>query len=67
MDRSLEERERKTRRDRVDPKPRRLGWEIVPFGSSRPLGSYAHHALTEYPTADGPADYALCVGGRILG
>jgi type I restriction enzyme, R subunit len=24
-------------------------------------------AIEEYPTHNGPADYALCVGGRILG
>ena len=26
-----------------------------------------HHAVTEYPTSNGPADYALFVNGRLLG
>jgi type I restriction enzyme, R subunit len=28
---------------------------------------YRHHAIEEYPTANGPADYALVVDGQLLG
>jgi type I restriction enzyme, R subunit len=28
--------------------------------------AYTNHAVTEYPTANGPADYALFVAGRLL-
>ncbi|MBY0525403.1 MAG: DEAD/DEAH box helicase family protein [Gemmataceae bacterium] len=39
----------------------------MPFDPSIPLSTYQKHAVEEYVTADGPADYALFVGGRILG
>src|SRR5207302_1684966 len=60
------ESEKRTRRQRIDPK---LGtaWEIVPFDPVRPLSSYHDTAVKEYPTKNGPADYALCVNGKILG
>ncbi len=62
-----EESEAETRRKRVDPLLRRQGWEIVPYDPGRPLSSYTHHAITEYPTENGPADYALVVAGQLLG
>lgn len=61
------ESERRTRKSRIDPRLRAWGWEIVPFHPTRPLTAYRHHAIEEYPTANGPADYALVVGGRLLG
>ncbi len=48
-----EESEARTRRTRIDPKC--------------PLHRYTHHAVSEFPTANGPADYALFVDGRPLG
>lgn len=62
-----EEAEWRTRRERIDPRLRACGWEVVRFDASRPLSAYKRHAITEYETANGPADYALCVDGRILG
>ena len=61
------ESEDETRRTRIDPKLVEQGWEIVPFDPSLPLIAYTNHAVTEYPTANGPADYALFVAGRLLG
>jgi type I restriction enzyme R subunit len=61
------ESERRTRRARIDPKLRTWGWTIVPFDESKPLSAYSHHAIEEYPTANGPADYALVVDGQLLG
>jgi type I restriction enzyme R subunit len=61
------EPEWQTRKARIDTRLRALGWKIVPFDLDKPLASYRQHAITEYETANGPADYALCVGGRLLG
>ena len=38
----------------------------MPFDAARPLRDYPGHAITEYPTENGPADYALVVGGHLL-
>ena len=58
---------RLTRRKRIDPRPAPLGWEIVLFVAGRDLASYSHHAITEYETDAGPADYAFVVDGQLLG
>lgn len=58
-----------TRRKLIDPKLRAAGWTIVEQGKYDPssLGPHDRCALVEYPTEYGPADYALCVGGQLLG
>jgi type I restriction enzyme R subunit len=56
-----------TRRQIVDSKLRATGWSVVPFKPGRPLGAYNNCAIEEFPTESGPADYALCAGGQILG
>ncbi len=62
------ESERLTRRQRIDPRVKRAGWsQIVPFQPGITPGSLSATAVEEYETANGPADYALCDGGRILG
>ena len=61
------ENERKTRKKRIDPRLKQWGWDIVPFNPSKPLSGYRHHAIEEFPTANGPADYALVVDGKLLG
>ena len=61
------ESERRTRKRRIDPKLRAWGWEVVPFDAEKPLSDYHKHAIEEYPTANGPADYALVVDGQLLG
>ena len=42
-------------------------WEIVPWQSGLTSAQLTHHAVTEFPTANGPADYALFVNGQPLG
>jgi len=61
------ESERRTRKQRIDPQLQDRGWAIAPYDESRPLSWYQNCAIEEYPTANGPADYALCVDGAILG
>lgn len=39
----------------------------MPFDQNRSLAAFDRCAIKEYPTDLGPADYALCVGGQILG
>src|SRR5947209_8416271 len=56
-----------TRKTRIDPRLKALGWQVVPFVPGVPLADYANHALTEFPTENGPADYAFCVDGQVLG
>jgi type I restriction enzyme, R subunit len=62
-----EEPEASTRARRIDPKLQAAGWKVVRFQEGTPLSSYDRSAIAEYPTETGPTDYALCVGGRILG
>lgn len=61
------ESERRTRKARIDPKLQTSGWTVVPYENTQPLSSYQGCAIEEYPTEHGPADYALCVDGIILG
>src|SRR5262245_49805124 len=56
-----------TRSERIDPQLTARGWSITPFVAGQPLPAPAAHAVTEYETVNGPADYALTVGGQILG
>ncbi len=62
-----EESEGVTRRKRIDPLLSQQGWTIVAYVPGRPTAAYTRHAVTEYPTANGPADYALFVDGILLG
>jgi type I restriction enzyme, R subunit len=64
----MTESERRTRAERVDPRLRAAGWaSIVPFSPALDAPSLIATAVAEYPTANGPADYALCDAGSILG
>ena len=56
-----------TRKQFIDPKLKAAGWRIVPYKDGLPVANYERCAVEEYPTENGPADYALCVGGKILG
>jgi len=58
------EREWQTRRRRIDGRLQARGWSVVPADAPRKL---TPQAITEYETANGPADYALCADGRIVG
>ena len=44
-----------------------LGWRVVAFDPDRSLTNLNNCAIEEYPTENGPADYALCLDGRIIG
>jgi type I restriction enzyme R subunit len=63
---SQRESERNTRRERIDPKLRSTGWEIVPVdGQAR--GDLDGVAVEEYETTNGPADYGLFGDDRCVG
>jgi type I restriction enzyme R subunit len=64
-----EELEWKTRRDRINTKLSVLkpAWKIVKYQDGLDTSSLTFCAVEEYPTANGPADYALFVRGKFLG
>lgn len=65
----MSESEWQTRKQRIDvllkglPQP----WEIRRYTEGLDISSLTHHAVEEFPTANGPADYALFVNGKLLG
>ena len=61
------ELEWQTRKHRIDQRLKAQGWKIMPWIDGLPVGSLSGVAVTEFPTATGPADYALFVDGRLLG
>lgn len=56
-----------TRKRLIDPLLKSAGWKVVPFDPAKPLSKLDRCAIEEFPTDNGPADYALCVNGQILG
>src|SRR6266545_2566086 len=56
-----------TRTTRLDPKIKASGWKVVPSRSLDRAASLQASAVRELPTLAGPADYALCDDGRVLG
>ncbi len=64
---SSAESEWTTRRKRINPQLAASGWLVRTADSQPPLAAYSRHALTEFPTANGPADYALFVTGQPFG
>jgi type I restriction enzyme, R subunit len=66
---TLSEPEWKTRRERINTKLTSLPqpWVIMRHRPGLQTSSLVHHAVEEYPTENGPADYALFVQGRLLG
>src|SRR4051794_18438123 len=67
MTTTAEESEYLTRRKRIDPHLTSSGWRIVSFDPSKPWTAYLNHAVTEFPTDNGPADYALFLDGQPIG
>jgi type I restriction enzyme, R subunit len=61
------ESEARTRKLRIDNRLKDAGWTIVPFHADLRIATLAHHAIEEYPTDHGPADYALVSSGKLLG
>lgn len=64
-----QELEWETRHKRINAKLRSLnpGWEIIKYRDRLDVSQLSCHAVEEYPTANGPADYALFVKGKLLG
>src|SRR6267154_2096040 len=56
-----------TRKRLIDSMMKASGWRVAPYVAERPLTAHNCYAIEEYPTAAGPADYALCVNGQIIG
>src|ERR1700687_6210303 len=56
-----------TRKRLIDSMLKASGWKVAPYVAERPLTAQDRYAIEEYPTAAGPADYALCVNGQIIG
>jgi type I restriction enzyme R subunit len=65
----LNEAEWLTRKKRIDTKLSALNpkWEIIPWHDGLDVSKLDCHAVTEFPTDNGPADYALFVDGKFLG
>jgi type I restriction enzyme, R subunit len=65
----LTEAEWLTRKSRIDTKLRALNpqWQIIPWREGLDTSQLTCHAVTEFPTENGPADYALFVNGVLLG
>jgi len=65
----MNESEWQTRKQRIDARLRSLSpsWQIIPWREGFTLSTLARHCVTEFPTANGPADYALFVNGVLLG
>ncbi len=58
-----------TRKSRIDAKLCALNppWEIVRYHEGMDLSALSRHAVEEFPTGSGPADYGLFVDGELLG
>jgi type I restriction enzyme, R subunit len=61
------ESEKTTRKKRIDPRLKSLGWTVTPYVLGLDTSKLSNHAVEEYPTASGPSDYALFVDGRLIG
>ena len=62
------ENEWKTRKERIDKKLKALKppWKIIKYSDKLDTKILQRCAVEEFPTANGPADYALFVKGRLL-
>src|SRR6266478_9292905 len=56
-----------TRKKLIDSMLKTSGWKVVPFVEGKALSTQNRCAIEEYPTSAGPADYALCIDGQIIG
>jgi type I restriction enzyme R subunit len=61
------ESEKETRKKRIDQQLKAAGWLILPFSEELDQSILTNHAVEEFQTSNGPADYALFVRGRLLG
>src|SRR5262245_48124438 len=65
----MNEAEWVTRKRRIDTKLRALNpaWQIIAWHDDLDTTTLTCHAVTEIPTANGPADYGFFVNGVFLG
>lgn len=56
-----------TRKHRIDARLKNSGWTLVHNRSGLDFSKLNAHAVEEYPTESGPADYALYVEGDLVG
>ena len=61
------ETEAQTRKRRIDASLEAAGWKIVSFRDDLDVDKLHYHAIVEYPTDNGPADYILVAGGKLVG
>jgi len=61
------ESERITRKNRIDKQLLESGWSIIHSSRVTDYTTLQRHAVEEFQTDNGPADYALVVNGRVLG
>ena len=59
--------EHDTRKHRIDPMLAASGWRVASLPEATRLGFAGHLAVEEYPTDNGPADYALFSDGQLIG
>src|SRR5271157_390333 len=59
----------KTRKTRIDKQLKSLNpkWNIMTYKEGMDTSLLSCHAIEEYPTSNGPADYALFVNGSLIG
>ena len=55
-----------TRKQLIDNKLKAAGWAVAPFNAGKVISAYEKCAVEEFQTANGPADYALCLGGQVV-
>ena len=65
----MAESEKVTRKTRIDAQLKTMNpsWTIIPYQEGMDTSVLSRHAVEEYPTANGPADYAFFVDGKLLG
>jgi type I restriction enzyme R subunit len=56
-----------TRKTLIDKALGAAGWRVTPHRDGVALSRLHRCAVEEFPTATGPADYALVLGGRVVG
>ncbi len=61
------ESEKATRKERIDISLHKQGWKVIPYKEGLDTSTCTKHAVGEFPTDNGPADYALFVNGQLLG
>jgi len=61
------ESEHITRKKRIDQQLKAAGWVIVSYSDMLDISLLSNHAVEEFQTENGPADYALIVNGQLLG